>query len=301
MVIDTDPGIDDAIALALAAMSPEADLRAVTTVAGNVSLSQTTRNALALLSTYERDDVPVAAGAARGLVHVKPDHRAIHGQNGLGGVEFPPGTGEPVPQHAVEALAALVREAPEGTVTIVAIAPLTNLALLLALHPDLAARIGEVVIMGGSAGTGNVTPWAEYNTWADPEAAQRVFASGVKVRLAQLEVTRQARIDAALRRRLAAASPLGAKLDAMIDGYDDEPGVVPALHDVVAVAAALDPTVLRTRPAAIDVVTGAGPDRGRTVIDFQAGEPGCPVEVALELDVERLLDLLIERISDGVH
>jgi pyrimidine-specific ribonucleoside hydrolase len=300
-VIDTDPGIDDALALALAAMSPEVELRVVTTVTGNVPLAQTTSNALGLLAAFGREDVPVAPGAGRALVHVKPQHRAIHGENGLGGVQLPASRCPPTSEHAVQAMAALLRDAPEGSVTIVAIAPLTNIALLLALHPELTSRIGEVVVMGGSAGTGNVTPVAEYNTWADPEAAQRVFASGVKLRLAQLEVTRLAKVDAGTRRRLAAASPLGAKFDAMIDGYDDEPGILPALHDVVAVAAVIDPSLICTRPAAVEVVTERSPDRGQTAIDFQAGEPGVGVEVAVELDVERLRDLLIERISDGVH
>ena len=225
MVIDTDPGIDDAVALAVAALSPEVDLAAVTTVTGNVPVAQTTINALRLLDVLGRDDVPVAAGAGRGLVHVKPGHRAIHGANGLGGVQLPDSRRTPAGEHAVETVASLLQKAETGTVTIVAIAPLTNVGLLLTEHPELASRIKEVVVMGGSAGTGNVTPAAEYNTWADPEAAQRVFASGVRVRLAQLEVTRRAKVDPAMRRRLSSASPLGAALDAMIDGYDDEPGV----------------------------------------------------------------------------
>lgn len=301
LAIDTDPGIDDAMALALAALSPDVRLRAVTTVTGNVPLEQTTRNASTILSAVGRDDVPVAPGAGRGLVHVKPEHRAIHGENGLGGVSLPPARRNPVRQHAVETLATLLREAPTGSVTIVAIAPLTNIALLMALHPDLASRIAEVVIMGGSAGGGNVTPAAEYNTWADPEAAQRVFASGVKVRLVQLEVTRLAQVDGPMRKRLSGASRLGAQFDAMLDGYADEPGVLPALHDVVAVAAVIDPTLISTHPAAIQVVTDSSPERGQTLIDFQAGEPGAAVEVAVELDVERLRDLLIDRISDGAH
>lgn len=301
LVIDSDPGIDDAMALALAAMSPEVQLRAVSTVSGNVPLAQTTSNALSILSAVDRDDVPVAAGAARGLVRIKPEHRAVHGQNGLGGVSFPPGRRGPVRQHAVEALATLLCQAPAESVTIVAIAPLTNIALLLALHPDLTSRIAEMVIMGGSAGVGNVTSAAEYNTWADPEAAQRVFASGVKIRLVQLEVTRLAKADAAMRRRLSGASRLGAQFDAMIGGYNDAPGVVPALHDVVAVAAVIDPTLISTRTATVQVVTDSSPVRGQTLIDFQAGEPRTTVEVAVELDVARLRDLLIERISYGAH
>jgi pyrimidine-specific ribonucleoside hydrolase len=298
LVIDTDPGIDDAMTLALAAVSPDVDLRAVTTVAGNVSLPLTTANALALLHAVGRDDVPVAAGAERGLVRVKPRHSDVHGVNGLGGVTLPAPPRGPCGHHAVNELARILREPGEPRLTIVAIAPLTNLALLLGVHPELSDRIERIVVMGGSSGRGNVTPSAEYNTWADPEAAARVLDSGVPIWLAQLQATRDATLDPMTRRQIAAESALGARLIEMMDGYDEGPGMEPALHDVVALAVVIDPSLAVFRPARVEVVMDSGPRRGATVINFDAPPEGGPVvEVVVHVDVVRLRALLADRLA----
>jgi pyrimidine-specific ribonucleoside hydrolase len=297
VIIDSDPGIDDAMTLALAARSPDIELRAVTTVAGNVPLGLSTANALALLGALGRDDVPVAAGADRGLVRVKPVHRAVHGADGLGGVILPVPPRRPAPHHAVAEMAHALQRAEPGGLTIVAIGPLTNVALLLALHPELSDRIGRVVIMGGSAGAGNVTRHAEYNAWADPEAADRVLGSGLDISLAQLQATRHATLDPVTRRELAGGSRIGAQLISMMNGYDEGAGVNPALHDVVALAAVIDPALVRSQRASVHVVTDAGSQRGATLVDFDGASAETPgVDVIVEVDVEGLRRLLVERL-----
>ena len=300
VIIDCDPGIDDAFALALAARSRELDVRLITTVAGNVSLELTTTNARALVAALNRDDIPVAAGADRGLVRVKPSHRLVHGAGGLGGVEL---RAVPVcarPQRAIDEIARVLEAAEPGSVTIVAIGPLTNVALLLALRPDLEGRVARIITMNGSSGPGNVTPAAEYNTWADPEAAQRVLTADVEIWLAELQVTRQATLDAESRARIGTGSRIGSLLTAMLGGYADEsPGNVPALHDVVAVAALIDPGLVQTRAARVQVITDDGPRRGETVISCdEARTDGSSVRVAVALDVERLRRLLVSRLAD---
>jgi inosine-uridine nucleoside N-ribohydrolase len=200
-VIDTDPGVDDAIALLVAAASPEVELRAVTTVFGNVSVSQTTENALRILALAGADHIPVATGADRPLVHPQP-HRAahVHGANGLGGVELPSAQRLAEGTPAVRLLADLLHGSSEP-VTVCAVGPLTNLALLVATDPAAAARIERLVVMGGAYGSGNVTPTAEFNVWSDPEAAQRVLTSGLPITVVGLDVTRPTAMDARLPRR----------------------------------------------------------------------------------------------------
>jgi pyrimidine-specific ribonucleoside hydrolase len=306
VVVDCDPGVDDAAALALAGRSPELDLLAVTTVAGNVAVGLATDNALSVLGALGRGDVPVAAGAAGGLVRNKPEHAAVHGPNGLGGVVLARPAGRASARHAVDVLTELLDGAAERPLTIVAIGPLTNIALLLALRPERARRIERIVVMGGSLGAGNVTPAAEYNAWADPEAAQRVLASGLEVWVAQLQVTSLATLDTPSRRRLAGDSAIGAQLSAMIDGYNEGHDVDPALHDVVAVAAVIDPTLVELRPATVEVNTDLGPRRGETVFTLEGGGEGdrgagSPLKVVVGLDVERMRELLLSRVSDAAH
>src|SRR4051812_3079503 len=171
VIIDCDPGHDDAMALLLALASPELELTAVTTVAGNQTIEKVTANAIRVLDVAGAETIPVAAGAHRPLVHPAATAADVHGETGLDGPDLPPPSRAPEPVHAVELMARLLRERPH---TLAAVGPLTNVALLLALHPELAGRIERLVIMGGAVGDGNVTPAAEVNIWVDPEAAQRV-------------------------------------------------------------------------------------------------------------------------------
>ena len=210
LLLDCDPGIDDAVALLLACASPEVRLLGVTTVGGNVGLEHTTRNALRLLTLAGRTDVPVAAGAPRPLVRTQPARAAyVHGEDGVRGVELPEPAVPVDPRHAVALLADTVAGSAEP-VTLVAVGPLTNVALFYALHPELAARLDRLVVMGGSIGAGNVTPAAEFNIWADPEAAYRVLTdpglpAPVPTTLVGLDVTFSVPVDEAAVRRSATA------------------------------------------------------------------------------------------------
>jgi pyrimidine-specific ribonucleoside hydrolase len=308
LVIDCDPGVDDALALAMALASPAVELRAVTTVAGNVPLARTTDNALRLLEAFGRADVAVAPGAADALVRDAPPHPPLHGSNGLGGVELPRAGRRADGDHAVEVLAEVLRGAPARSVTIAAIAPLTNIALLISLHPELTDRIERLVIMGGSVGAGNITPFAEFNAWKDPEAARSVLVrSPVEVRLVALDVAWQATLGERELERLRAGSDHGSLLAEMITGYADRGPGGWALHDALALGSIIDPTLLTTEPATIEVDTGLGSGRGRTFCLFEGGrqqlgmidEPraGRPVDVAVDLDLERFRETVLALIA----
>jgi pyrimidine-specific ribonucleoside hydrolase len=291
-VIDTDPGIDDAIALFVALASPELDIVGVTAVAGNVGLDHTSRNALRLVHLAGRSDIPVAAGADRPLVHLARRASLVHGDDGVGGVELPEPEARLDGRHAIELIADAADAAP---LTIVAIGPLTNLALLLARYPGITARIERVVIMGGSTGAGNVTEAAEFNIWVDPEAAVRVFTSGIPIVLEPLDVTQQAFLEPGevdqLRER---GTRCAAAAASMLDAYRDlRPGRRLIMHDAVAIAELLAPGLIRHRPRHIAVDDGHGDTRGRTV----AGSGAENAEVADAVDRDAFAGLLLERIG----
>jgi len=304
LVIDTDPGIDDALALLLAVASPEVDLRLVTTVHGNVELAQTTENALRVLHLAGRSDVPVAAGARASLVHSQPERAGhVHGTAGLGGVELPPSPASVDPRPAVVALAELLAATPEP-VTVATIGPLTNLALLLGVYPDAAARIGRLVVMGGSAARGgNVTAAAEFNIWADPEAAQAVLAAGLPTTLVGLDVTLPTVLDEADIARFAAAGPIGARAAAILQQYLDHArgsygttGVV--VHDALALTEAIVPGMLGTvgRDVVVDTTLGAG--RGQTLVDRRGiSRAPAAVAVAETVDSRAAIDVLVSRLA----
>jgi len=294
VILDCDPGHDDAIAILLALASPEDELDAVTTVAGNQTLEKTTANALRILEFAGRD-VVVAAGADRPLVRERHVAANVHGESGLDGPELPPPSGAPLPEHAVDVLAARARGR-----TLVATGPLTNVALLLALHPD--ARPRRIVLMGGAIGEGNTTPAAEFNIWHDPEAARRVFESGLDVTMVGLDVTHQALVTPALANELRAAGRAGRLVAELVDFYArfhrqryPELGGSP-MHDPVALAYALRPELLDVREARVEVDCGWGLGRGRTNVDLRGrgGEPNAKVAVAIDADA--FLALLVERI-----
>jgi pyrimidine-specific ribonucleoside hydrolase len=304
LVIDTDPGIDDALAILLALASPEVDLRLVTTVHGNVELAQTTENALRVLHLAGRSDVPVAAGARESLVHPQPQRAGhVHGTAGLGGVALPPSPAVPDPRPAVVALAELLMTSPEP-VTVVAIGPLTNLALLLRVFPDAAARIGRLVVMGGSAWRGgNVTAAAEFNAWADPEAAQAVFTAVLPTVMVGLDVTLPTVLDEDGIARFAAAGPIGTQAAAILRQYLDHArtaygttGVV--VHDALAVTEAIRPGTLGTVRRDVAVDTGLGAGRGQTLVD-RRGVSAAPtaVEVAETVDSPAAVEFLVSRLA----
>jgi len=309
VIIDTDPGIDDAIALMLAVASPEIDLLAVTTVGGNVGVAQTTRNALDLLAMLGRADVPVGAGAARPLVSEGKQNAAfVHGDDGLGGLELPTSITHADPRGAI----GLLRETINGSsdpVTVIAIGPLTNLAVLQAVDPDTYARIGRIVLMGGGvkAPLGNTTPTAEFNIWFDAEAASRVFTSGVPITMVGLDVTSQARIDPKAWSPLLGGGPIALAALRMVDFYAviyqklyGSPAT--AQHDSLAVAAVCRPDLLELQHLLVDIECAGTFTRGMTVAHFHATELAddrpANVDVALGVDVAGFTNLLIGRVAE---
>ncbi len=303
IVIDCDPGIDDAFALLLAIASPELDLRGVTTVAGNQTLERTTENALAVLELAGRNDVPVAAGADRPLVQELVTAEDAHGDSGVGAASLPaPSTG-PVDRHAVDFLAEQARGA-EPPLTLVALGPLTNVALLLARHPDAAAQIGRIVLMGGAVAEGNMTASAEFNVWTDPEAAARVFESGLDVTMVGLDVTNQAVLGREHAERLRAHGPVGAAAAAMLDFYVGFYGEAydhggSPIHDAVAVAALVRPDLVETSERHVAVELGSGLCRGRTVVDMRRRRalPPANARVAVGIDAPAFTELLLARLT----
>ena len=304
LVIDTDPGIDDALAILLALASPEVDLRLVTTVHGNVDLDRTTENALRVLHLAGRSDVPVAAGAATSLVHPQPERAGhVHGEAGLGGVQLPSSPAVPDPRHAVVALAELLATSPEP-VTVAAIGPLTNIALLLGVFPEAAARIDRLVVMGGSAARGgNVTAAAEFNVWADAEAAHRVLTAGLPTVLVGLDVTLRTVLTGAGLDRLRAAGPVGATAAGILQSYADvqrartgADGVV--VHDALALTEAIVPGTLGTVRRDVVVDTGLGAGRGQTLVDRRpVPVPPTAVEVAETVDGDAAVAFLVDRLA----
>jgi len=304
LVIDTDPGIDDAVAILLAANSPEVELVAVTTVFGNVGPEVTTSNALRVLQLIGRDDVPVAAGASRPLVHIQP-HRAEgwHGADGLGGQSglLPDSVRVPEAIGAVEQLATVLRGS-DLPVTIAAIGPLTNIALLLAAYPELKHRIGRLVIMGGAFAGGNTTATSEFNIWSDPEAARRVLVEeDVPVTLVPLDLTLRCAVDGPWLATLARGGGPGKTLARVIEHYRTnyrefygEDAV--ALHDALAVLEAVLPGTLRTTELPLDVLCDFGPARGATIADRRLTAAGRRVDVACDADLDAVRALVLARI-----
>jgi pyrimidine-specific ribonucleoside hydrolase len=303
LVIDTDPGIDDALAILLALASPEVDLRLVTTVHGNVELDRTTDNALRVLHLAGRSDVPVAAGARESLVHPQPRRAGhVHGEAGLGGVLLPESPAALDPRPAVVALADLLMSS-ELPVTVAAIGPLTNLALLLRVYPDAAARIGRLVVMGGSAGRGgNVTAAAEFNAWSDPEAAHAVLTSTLPTLLVGLDVTLPTVLGPAGIARFAAAGPIGATAAAILQQYLDvqnaSGGAGVVVHDALALTEAIAPGTLGTvrRDVVVDTTLGAG--RGQTLVDRRGvSSETTAVDVAETVDSAAAVEFLVSRLA----
>jgi len=298
ILLDCDPGHDDAIALLLALASPELELLGVTTVAGNQTLEKTTANAIRVLEFVGRHEVPVAAGADRPLVREQVVASNVHGETGLDGPDLPPPQASPVAQHAVDFLADRIREH-DGGVTLVPTGPLTNVALLLALHPD--ARPERIVLMGGAIAEGNVTPAAEFNIWCDPEAAARVFASGIDVTMIGLDITHRALFTSAHVGRL--QGRVGGMVTELLRFYGEFHRKVydfdgSPIHDAVAVAHVMHSELVETKHLNTEIDVESELCRGRTVVDVwrrSGREPNS--HVGVEIDSEGFLGLLIERLN----
>lgn len=301
LIIDCDPGIDDMMALLLACASPEVDLLAVSTVAGNVDLDTATRNALSVLTAAGRPDVPVAAGCARPLVRARRQvDRPAHTAGGLGGARFPEPAGAPAREHAVAMLARLTGGNAQP-ITLVAVGPLTNVAVFYALYPESAARLDRLVVMGGAIGAGNVTPAAEFNIWSDPEAAYRVLTSTglphpVPTTMVGLDVTLRTVLSLADRERVRSAGPIGRLAAGALDGYEHgvRGGGTP-IHDAVAVVEAIRPGLVVTEPATVEVDCGPGPSVGNTLVTRLTSESAC--RVAVDADAAGVVSFVVDRVT----
>jgi purine nucleosidase/pyrimidine-specific ribonucleoside hydrolase len=307
LIIDSDPGLDDALAIGLALARPEIQVLAVTTVGGNADVRHCTENALRLLHAYGRDDVPVGEGAAGPLVGRVVRATEVHGEGGIGTTQLPPATATAVPEGGVELIARILRDSSEP-VAIAPIGPLTNIALLLRLYPELASRISHLSIMGGSIGEGNTTVSAEFNVYADPEAADIVFRSGVPITMMGLDVTHQALLDRASVERLEALGGRSARIAAELTSFaldrnmEWSGSTTTAIHDAVAVAHLAISDLVDVAPYHVAVDTTDGPARGRTVCDglpFRLRRDGRSpnAEVGIRVERERFEEVLIDAFS----
>ena len=302
ILIDCDPGHDDAMAILLALASPELEVLGLTTVHGNTTLDNATVNALKILELAGRTDVEVAAGADRPLVRELKMAAHVHGESGMDGPDLPAPTHAPVAAHAVEFLAERLRAA-QTPITVVPTGPLTNIALLLAQHPDVAEKIERIVLMGGAIAEGNVTPAAEFNIWVDPEAAARVFASGVDTTMVGLDVTHRALMTPADADTLAAAGRVGTVVAELFEFYNrfharvyELPGS--PIHDALAVAHVMRDDLLETKRCNVAVDCASELCRGRTVVDlWHVSGREANAHVATEVAGRVFVDLLVERIG----
>ena len=304
IILDCDPGHDDAIALILALASPELDLTAGTTSAGNQTPEKTLRNALRILTLLQRNDIPVAGGAVKPLMRELIIADNVHGESGLDGPELPEPNFAPQQCNAVELIAKTLRESAEP-VTIVATGPLTNIALLLTSHAELKPKIARIVIMGGAAGLCNWTPAAEFNIYVDPEAAEIVFQSGLPIVMAGLDVTHRAQImseDIEHFRQL--DNPVAAVVADLLDffmeyhkqekwGFQGAP-----LHDPCTIAWLIKPSMFTCVERWVGVETQGKYTQGMTVVDYYSLTNNAPnTTVMMDIDRQAFVDLLVERVG----
>jgi inosine-uridine nucleoside N-ribohydrolase len=270
VIIDTDPGVDDALALLLAMRSPELKIEGITPVAGNVPLDLTLPNALRMVEIAGRTDIPVAAGAKAPLVRRLVTAAYAHGENGLGGAVFPEPKTRPVAETAADFIRQIVSKYP-SEVTLIPIGPLTNIATALNLDSELAAMVRGIVLMGGSLSGGNITPAAEFNIYVDPEAARIVFQSGIPITMVGLDATRKTSLTEDHVRMLEgmqnSVSQAAAKIGRNAINHNREQGflVGPNMHDSLAVAAFLDPSILKFKEYYVDVETTGELTAGETL------------------------------------
>ncbi len=297
VIIDCDPGHDDTIAILLACVSDELDVRAITVVAGNQTLPKVLNNCLRVVSYAGIQGVPVAGGCEAPLLRPLVTAGHVHGETGLDGAEIPPPRFAAHPMHAVELMAAVLRESTEP-VTLVPTAPQTNVAMLLSLYPELKSKIREIVFMGGATTLGNVTPSAEFNAYVDPEALRVVLRSGVPITQIGLDVTHQVLVTPA---RMARIRAIGGRVSTMVAdlmefyfarGRERHQEGSP-LHDPVAVAQVIRPGLVSTRPYFVDVECHGELTAGRTVVDVW-GVRGHPpnVNVGESIRAEEFFDMV---------
>ncbi len=319
VIIDTDPGTDDALAIFLALNSPELKIEALTPVAGNVPLELTLPNALRLLEIAGRTEIPVAAGADRPLARRLVTAAYAHGENGLGGIHFPEPTIKPVAETATQLIRRLVHASPHE-INLIAIGPLTNIATAFREDPELPPLIPNLTIMGGSLSGGNITPAAEFNIYVDPEAAKLVFHSGVPLTMVGLDVTRRAMLrEADILRMEASTKPAGRAAGKIARASmnrlrQTSPTGGPAMHDSLAVGTFINPAFVTLQELYVDIETAGILTAGETIGYRKAPLRGSPpmatdpftppstdfkpnVKVALDVDADQFLKTLVDRIA----
>ena len=304
IILDCDPGHDDAIAMILAAGNPVIDLLGITTVGGNQTLSKVTHNTLSVARVARMSDVPVHAGCARPLVREVEVAEGIHGDSGLDGVELPEPISQVGSRHAVDYIIDTIMENEPGTVTLVPTGPLTNIALAVRKEPRIAERVQEVVLMGGGYHTGNWSATAEFNIIVDPEAAHIVFNEKWPLTMVGLDLTHQALATPEVEEKIKA---IGSECSEFVLGlfaffrkaYKEAQGFEhPPVHDPCTVAYLIDPSIVTTQKVPLDVELHGELTLGMTVADFRAPAPeGCTTQVAVDLDHERFWNLVIQAIE----
>lgn len=311
VILDVDTGVDDALAILFAVKHPDIDVLAITCVAGNASLEQVVDNTLKILDAADAPAIPVAAGALRPLIEPARSASHVHGADGLGGIQLPATARVAETVSAVELMRRTIMDA-ERPVTLVALAPQTNLALLLRTHPEVAAKLERIVFMGGSASVGNATAVAEFNVWHDPEAAAIVLGSGVPTFMYGLDVFNQVSVEQDAAATLASGDDavgriVGALLGNRVALSEDETAQYTGLiGDAGAVCALVEPETLRieSRPVRIEL---GGYGRGQTIVDMRIyggedllhglAEEWTTIDIALDVDAPRYAELFLETLG----
>lgn len=299
VIIDTDPGMDDAIALFLALSSDKLDIRALTTVGGNIPLEKTSRNALDLLG-YADKEIKVSQGAAKPLLRPLETAEWVHGENGLGSVVLPKSNGKPYEKNAWDTIYEEAK-ACEGKLHIIALGPLTNIAITLMKYPDIVEKIGRITLMGGSCYIGNTTPAAEFNIYVDAEAADIVFRSGIPITMVGLDATHKALVS---EDEIEEITSIDTKVTEVVKGLlvanvefrKKHTGNKEAIiHDALAVGAVIDPSIIDKKDYYVAIETIGELTYGRTVVDLTGVTKNTPnAEVALGVDRERFVQMLRE-------
>jgi len=305
IIIDTDPGQDDAAAIMLALASPELEVLGITAVAGNVPLALTARNARMITEICGRSEVQVYAGADRPLTRKLVTAEHVHGKTGLDGVEQFEAEQPLQPMHAVDFIIETLRQHPAGEITLCALGPLTNIAAVLERAPDVVSRIKEIVLMGGGFFEGgNITPSAEFNIYVDPEAADIVFKAGVPITMMPLDVTHKVLTTRVRVNRLRAngnrASLAMADMLEFFERFDEEKYGTDGgpLHDPTVIAWLIDPGMFSGRQCNVEIETGSDLTLGATVVDWwKVTGRAENAFVVRDVDSDRFFDLFIERVG----